>query len=170
METLERLEWSVDSSALPRPQYPWDAVRRDWSTTPRTPYRPSRADYRRPGTPARRILEIPITTVPLEAPDDTQPGILRYINPAYHGDVFRAALARVPEGVEPVLIAHPYEFLSGTRSHPLIAFDASALRRNLALLADRGGASRTVSEALTAQADPPAPVSVPRPVSHAGDA
>lgn len=146
MRTLEELGWTVDSSALPRPAYPWDSLDRDWSITPRRPYRPSVSDYRVPGTPARALLEVPMTTVPLSAPGDSQPDVMRYINPAYRPAVFADAVERVEAGEDPVLICHPYELVASDSSHPLLAFDIAAFRANVEHLVARGDSFATISE------------------------
>ena len=146
MATLDELGWRVDSTAMPRPSYAWDSVTRDWSTTPQHPYRPSVSDYRVPDEPMRALVEVPITMVPITTSQDTQPDVLRYLNPAYHPDVFAAALARVEVGAEPVMVCHPYEILPSRASHPLIAFDPAALTTNLELLVAQGDALSTISE------------------------
>lgn len=146
MAALDELGWQIDSTALPRPSYPWDALPRDWSVSPQHPYHPSRADYRVPGTPARALLEIPMTTVLLSSRDDSQPGVVRYVNPAYRPETFAEALSKVPAAVEPVLICHPYELVPSRSTHSMIAFDIGAFRSNLELLVARGDVFSTISE------------------------
>jgi hypothetical protein len=146
MAELERLGWAADSSAVPRPSYPWDSTSRDWSLTPQGPYYPSCADYRVPGFPERRILQVPMTTVPLASPTDNRPDVLRNIDPAYRPNVFRAALRHVRNDDVTVLVCHPYAVLPTTVAHPLLAFDPSAFRANLEALATRYERFWTMSE------------------------
>lgn len=73
---LEELGIEVDLSAIPGFRTLGDNPPKrsenlfDWHTTPRAPYHPSRADYRRPARdtePAQRLLEVPsfVSTAPL---------------------------------------------------------------------------------------------------------
>ena len=145
MEALERLGWRVDCSAIPRPRYDWDTVPRDWTTTPQQPFFPSIADYRVPGDPERALLEVPTSTVLLSTPTDTQPGIVRYINPAYHPKWFRNALdAAASDSL--VLICHPYELLRSKSAHPLLAFSSEAFFLNMETLVERVTRFGTISE------------------------
>jgi hypothetical protein len=114
----------------------------DWTGSPHTPYRPSIADYRLPGSPSHDLLEIPISCAEVSAPQDTQ-RVVRYLNPAYHPRMFRQGLKGWMGGHEHlVTITHPYELLAGP-SHDLLAFAAGAFEINVmtieALAASRGG-------------------------------
>src|SRR5688572_8899209 len=77
MAALDALGIAFDSSALPGRVRRDGGWRLDWAGTPAHPYHPSVADYRRPGEPHRRIIEIPFTTVPIRAPYDAAP-LARY--------------------------------------------------------------------------------------------
>lgn len=144
--TLDALGWRVDSTAMPRPSYLWDTLPRDWSRTPLYPFRPSVADFRVPGEPSRGLVEVPLTMVCIPATGDTQPDVRRYLNPAYRTDVFANAIDKVPAGIEPVMICHPYEVLPARTGHPLIAFDVAAFRANLELIVARASTLSTISE------------------------
>lgn len=146
MAEMERLEWLVDSSAIPRPRYGWAPADVDWSTTPQHPYRPSRADYRVPGAPDRALLELPITTVELPVDTDTQRDVRRYINPSYHTPIFERALDQVEADDDTVLVCHPYEVCPSDATHPLISFDTNVFRHNIELVLQRFGAVSTLSE------------------------
>lgn len=74
IQTLADLGITVDLSAVPGFRTLLRSAKRenlfDWRTTPQTPYRPSRADYRRPAQgqeQASRLLEVPgfVSTSPL---------------------------------------------------------------------------------------------------------
>jgi hypothetical protein len=116
---------------------------------PNVPYNPSIEDHRVAGTDTRAILEVPITVVPLRLDRDTQPDVLRYLNPAYHHALFRRAVAAVPQDALIVTVTHPYETLSRAGSsdpHPLLAFDAGVLRENLDFLSVFGRRFVTIRE------------------------
>lgn len=151
MHMAASLGVSCDCTALPRPVYTWEKSLRDWSTTPFTTYRPSLADYRVPGQPDCGITELPITTAPIAAPYDTEPGVLRYINPAYHEDIFRRA---IDSNSLPVIntLAHPYEFLPNNRNHGMLSFDHTVFQNNLSYLKDCGYQFMTMNDVL-AQAE-----------------
>lgn len=133
-EMLENLQFSHDSSAIPRPNYKWEQTKKDWSNTPQNPYCPSKQDYRIPGNPHFNFIEVPITTVPLQGDNDTINGVLRYINPAYRTDKFNLAIQRANGNKPVVLICHPYEIINKENSHDFLAFDPSVLCENLSRL------------------------------------
>ncbi len=137
IEMLESLAFEIDSSAIPRPCYPWCTPGVNWENTGQYPYYPSIGDYRIAAEPARRILEVPISTVSLPLDTDTQPGVIRYINPAYKPEIFRAAVGRYRLS-DIVLIMHPYELIAATSGSGVIAFDFEAFRENLFFLATNG--------------------------------
>jgi hypothetical protein len=130
MAFLAQNGFRVDSSAIPRPQYPWEETKKDWTTTPHEPYFPACADYRVPGTPDWPILEVPMSVMLVKA-DYDRADILRYVNLAFHPRTLRQPLESwLSEHDHLVTITHPYELLGGAR-HGLIAFDVAALEENL---------------------------------------
>ncbi len=143
---LENLGFELDSSAIPRPKYSWDRAVHDWAITTQEPYYPSLADYRIAGEPARKILEIPISTVRLPLAGDTEPGVMRYINPAYHSELFRLAMSACANEIT-VLIAHPYECVESQRNaHRSLSFSIRTLEQNLFWLSESGFEFKTISE------------------------
>lgn len=139
MRVLSEHGFIVDSSAVPRPVYPWDTAK-DWSITPRAPYRPSVADYRVPGSPALPILEMPMSVAPVPAPYDTSV-VLRYLNPAYHPDILKPVLDTwFPSHRQAVLVTHPHELFPRDTAHPMIASSAAAFETNVAALASAAAA------------------------------
>jgi hypothetical protein len=134
MRLLADLCFFIDSSAMPRPKYPWEETNRDWTLTPVTPYFPSEKDYRVPGEPNLPILEIPMSMVPVKTPYDIE-HVLRYINLAYHPDLLREPLEYwLREHSHLITITHPYELFFREESHCLLAFDLKAFERNLEIL------------------------------------
>lgn len=100
--------------------------------TPRHAYYPSVADYRVPGDPQRRILELPMSVLPIAAPYDTET-VLRYVNPAYRPEIFEKAIADADlETI--VTVTHPQEVSPVDEPHGLLSADPLGLRRNLQFL------------------------------------
>ena len=140
MRTLAAAGFDLDSTAMPRPAYPWSRRGVDWSISPQTPYRPSVADYRIPGHPSLPIVEVPISCTLVRAPGDNQE-VIRYVNPAYHPQLFSASLGQWLAGrQELVTITHPYE-LCGGRAHDLLSFRARAFEENVEAI-ERGAGTR----------------------------
>jgi hypothetical protein len=142
---MEQLNLRVDSSAIPGRRRDDDSRRFDWSATPNHPYHPSIADFRVPGSPARRLWQAPMTTAPIRAPRESC-SVMRYLNLSYRPEVFAAALTDWSPEDTLITILHPDELLPRNEQHPLYAFDATALTRNLQTLAELGAASLTISE------------------------
>lgn len=127
---IDEMAIPVDSSAIPRPVYSWETSAKNWIGAPATPFFPSVKDYRVPGTPERKYLELPITTAVIKAPYDKET-VVRYLNPAYCPDLLYPAIKSCCENrEEAVLIAHPYEFKTGTKN-AMFPNGASALRENI---------------------------------------
>ncbi len=138
MAAVERLGMRVDSTAIPGRKRDDHSRVFDWSVTPNAPYFPARCDYRIPGTPTLEILEVPMTTVPLQAPYDSAP-LPRYVNPAYRHMAFKTMVDRyltADVNVDTVLVTilHPDEVVPRAEEHPLYGFSLDDLRRNLAYL------------------------------------
>lgn len=148
IEALEKLGFCIDSSAIPRPVYPWEERLKDWSTTPKAPYYPGCNDYRVPDSHgvARSILELPMSVARIPAPADTVE-MVRYINPAYSYKVFDGALQQL-EGMDAsVFIMHPYEILLNIDSHPLFCEEGgSCFESNLQLCVEKYGSSMTMDQ------------------------
>ena len=63
MSALNEFGIQCDSTAMPG-RVRRDAERQlDWGTTPQQPYHPSTADYRQPGAPELRLLEVPMSMI-----------------------------------------------------------------------------------------------------------
>lgn len=155
LDALDAHGFRVDSSAIPRPRYPWDTVWRDWEGCPQEPFRPGRADYRAPGPDPRRIVELPISTVPLPCPGDTRPDVMRYVNPAYRHEAFVRCWNGAGDRGSLTLVMHPYEILASSGSHALIAFDPKEFRQNLEFIAARAGGFFRASDAAPTRSAPP---------------
>jgi hypothetical protein len=133
----------VDSSAIPRPVYPWDRGLKDWSSSPRAAYFPSVADYRIPGSPSLPILELPMSVGPVRAPyDDGE--VVRYLNPAYRPEALSPLLSGwFDASDDAVLVTHAHELFPRQSGHSLIASSADAFEENVVAL-ERGATASGV--------------------------
>ncbi len=135
MSLLSDLGCRADSSGIPRPKYPWANQFTDWSQAPKTPYHPGRDNYQQEGE-GLEILEIPMTITHVPASYDNGQIIYRYINPAYHHQLFVDAV----DGIQGdcVTIMHPAEICpSWDYAHELISYNAGVLRANIRHIYDR---------------------------------
>jgi hypothetical protein len=137
MRLLDELGIVADCSAVPGRAKSDPGWHVDWRDAPTHPYHPSCADYRRPGSPARRLLEVPMNVVPIRAPYDPAP-LLRYVNPCFHPQLLwqdlRTTLATAPYLV---CLLHPDELAPGVRDgHPMVAYSPQVFADNLARLVD----------------------------------
>lgn len=149
MTMLADLGFAVDSSAIPRPRYDWEKTVKDWTTTPEVPYFPGKNDYRVPGSPALPILEVPLSVIRVQAPYDTGP-VQRYLNPAYHPDLWRQPLAHwLSQNDHLVTITHPYELLPRSERHDLLSFQTAAFRQNLTYLREIASSKRKLPHFIT---------------------
>lgn len=143
MTELDSLGFVIDSSAMPRPKYGWDTLSRDWSRCPIQPYHPNVSDYQSQGQ--LNIIEFPMTTVPISLKSDTEPGVLRYINPLYKHEYFVSAVnSSLTENI--VLISHPYELSKGNPEHPLLSFSLHEFKRNMEWMVKEGFTFQNLSK------------------------
>lgn len=136
LRLVESLGIAYDSTAIPgrddSPAHP-----RNWAGAPNQPYYPDPADIRARG-PRRPLLEMPMTTWPVQAPYDRAPR-LRYMNPAVHPPLFASALRRwlnelaIARGDTWawVFILHPDEAAPQHAPNALYAHEAAAVIENL---------------------------------------
>lgn len=131
MKAVDDLGFLIDSSAIPRPRYRWSPHACDWSDTPGHPYQPSVRDYRVAGEPHLEMWEVPMTTVALPLPTDTEPGVVRYIEVGYDSDLFKRAMDAVVATRSAVMIFHPYKLMKARSVGGSLSFDSDTLRANL---------------------------------------
>jgi hypothetical protein len=145
MRTLAELGLKVDSTAIPGRVRNDESRSFDWGPTPNKPYYPSAGDYRVPATDdSLKILEVPMTTMPIKASYDRD-FLIRYINPAYHHENFKAGLDRSFDSLFPpgesesfvTLILHSDEVSAQGRAHPLYSFSLETVRKNIAYLLEK---------------------------------
>jgi len=143
LRVLSDHDFVVDSSAIPRPVYPWDRGAKDWSSTAPAPYHPSLADYRVPGAPSLPILELPISVAPVRAPYD-EGTVIRYLNPAYRPAALQPVLRSWFDSHDlAVLVTHPHELFPRSVEHALIASSTDAFEENVVSLEESAAAAGT---------------------------
>lgn len=145
MSALCELGLKVDSTAIPGRRRADSARIFDWSSTPNEPYYPSATDYRVPGKQDQRlrILEVPLTTMPVRAGYDVAP-LKRYINLTYHHALFKAGfdahlkdeMRASKESLYVTTILHPEEVYASPDPHPLYSYSLAETRRNLNYMLD----------------------------------
>jgi hypothetical protein len=142
--TLEAEGFRQDANCLSGRKETRKAITFDWSTSPDGPYRMSERDYRTPGEPARRLLELPYAMKTMKTSIDRQP-VRRYVNLAFKEDLIRDGLEELDDRQPCILIVHPFEILPHDRGHHLTAFDMEAALRNLDAILDHfeSGGART---------------------------
>lgn len=138
MEAFDRLGLAYDSTAMAGRRRVDGERLIDWEPTPHCAFHPSCADHRIPGKPARRVVELPMSMLRVQADYDAQP-FLRYLDLSFHPRALEPGLeALVAEADYIVTITHPSAFLSdlAPREHGLVSFDIAALEANFNALLD----------------------------------
>jgi hypothetical protein len=145
MKVLNDLGFKIDSSAIPRPIYNWELTTKDWTITPPFPYYPSLKDYRVSEINNLQIIEFPISTAFVKSKNDTEK-IMRYINTAYYSNQFKNIIEN--NFVHEILctIMHPYEIISNTAGHDLLAFSEFEFKKNIEYLANLNVEFKTISD------------------------
>ena len=113
----------------------------DWGPTRQRPYRPSQSDYRVPGEPSWKVLEVPMTMTPVRADYDQSP-LSRYVDLSFHPRALRDGLQEVAASHDYVVATmHPSTIVPPRdgRTHGLLSFSFDAFRENLACLVDACG-------------------------------
>jgi hypothetical protein len=139
---LEKLGVRSDSTAIPgrvgRQGNPMD-----WTGAPNQPYHPHPRDVRVPG-PSRPLLELPISTWPVQGPDEAEPR-LRCMNPAVRGPIFQKSLEdwchRLADWHEDlsvwVLMIHPDEMADASADSRFYARQLTTVAENLRSMIER---------------------------------
>lgn len=138
MATLDDLGVPRDATAMPGRVRIDDERTVDWGPTPAEPYRPSIADHRVAGEPARQLVEIPMTMVAVRADYDAEP-YLRYIDLSFHPRALGPGLeSSIPTMPHLVTMTHPSGVLDDLVSggHGLVALTISAVAANVATIVE----------------------------------
>jgi hypothetical protein len=141
LNLVERLGFTVDSSAIPGRDDSASGHPRNWSETPNQPYYPAQEDVRKMGA-LRLLLEVPMNSWYFKASYDTAPK-LRYMNPSIHSDLWRQALDGWDENLVKNnlliwnLILHPVEAMPHDKPDLLYANSLDVMRDNLAHFVER---------------------------------
>ena len=130
MKLMNRLSIKIDSTALPQRQRDDQEKSFDWSSTKNSLYHPSKRDYRQGGTSHYALLEVPMTTIKMQASYDAE-AYYRYINLSFKSDVlFQSMAPFIRDNDALVTITHPFEILK-KGVHPLISYDIDTLKENI---------------------------------------
>ncbi|MBS3912918.1 MAG: hypothetical protein KG003_00310 [Bacteroidetes bacterium] len=148
MKTAAEIGIVADSSAFPRPVYEWDNPYRNWSLTGQEIYYPSKNNYQIQEEDHYKMFEIPLSTVTIESPGDTEQDVMRYINLTYHSNVFQEAVKK-HRGDFINLVCHPYEFLESDKPHALMSFHAATTVENLLWLQREGFEFATIGDLIS---------------------
>jgi hypothetical protein len=138
MGLLDEFGIDVDCSAIPGRQKFDGGWQLDWLDTPQSAYRPSLADYRRPGRPDLRILELPLSVLAIKAPYDEAP-LFRYINPAMRPPLLFPQLEQrmlTAQYLHCVVHADELRPPAQGHGHPLIAYSPATCLENLCRMVD----------------------------------
>jgi len=133
MAILEGLGIEVDSSAMPSRQKHDNHYDFDWSETPRAAYRPARNDYRVPGEPAHKLVEIPMSMAEVKADYDDRP-YPRYVDLSFHPHTLQPGLDALLENASYLITdTHPSTVLPeiASETHGLLSFSLDAFKENL---------------------------------------
>lgn len=135
MKFLDDNGFIIDSSAIPRPTYPWEENKKNWTITKSEFYHPSIEDYRITSNDPKKnlkILEVPITTIKISAPYD-EGEVIRYCNLAFYNKFLLNPLdSWIKENNFLVTITHPYELSKEDRdNHSLISFNMDEFKKNI---------------------------------------
>jgi hypothetical protein len=140
MRLLDELGIEADCSAVPGRTKSDPGWQVDWRGTPAHPYHPSCADYRRPGAPSRRLLEVPMNVVPIRAAYDPAP-LLRYVNPCFRPELLWQHLGdELTRAPALVCLLHPDELVPGDDGHPMVAYSPRVFADNLVRIVDHARA------------------------------
>ncbi len=124
---LDDLGLRCDSSAMPG-RVRTDGERTiDWTGTPNLPYHPSRTDYRKTGNPSLKILEVPMSMVPVQASYDKEP-YSRYVDLTFFHEALKPGLQNFLKTADLlVTISHPSTVLPhvAMKPHGLLSFNAT---------------------------------------------
>jgi hypothetical protein len=135
-DTVEQLGFRCDSTAIPGRRGN-NGHPTNWESAPNQPYFPASEDLSRSG-PGRSMVELPMNTWHLKAPDDEAPKT-RYMNPAVHSHLFANALKNWENACKVlpgdlyvwVMIFHPDEVLATQGPDALYARSIPELCNNL---------------------------------------
>ncbi len=138
MQSLEEAGILCDSTAMPGRVRVDESRSLDWGSSPCFPYHPAESDYRVPGVPARKLLEVPMSMVLTSADYDAVP-IARYLDLSFHPRTLSQGLpALIEEATVIVTVTHPSTILSeiATEPHGLLSFSPASFEENLEMLMD----------------------------------
>jgi hypothetical protein len=130
---LRQLGIKIDSTALPG-RFRQDEGRTiDWLNTPSKPYFPSEKDYRVPGHPEIKLLEVPFSMIDVFADYDKKP-LKRYTDLSFWHHAVKDGIEKaVQENMILNTIIHPSTVIPGilSKPHGLLSFSIDEVKKNL---------------------------------------
>lgn len=133
MKAINDCNIKIDSTALPGRKRDDVDKKFDWLTSTNKNYFPSVNDYRVQGTKNYNVLEVPMTTIPMQATYDLKE-IKRYFNLGFRTEVlFQNFPSFIQTNDSLVTISHPFELLPN-KEHGLIAYDLGVFKENLKIM------------------------------------
>ncbi|MCX7920746.1 MAG: hypothetical protein N3B21_01795 [Clostridia bacterium] len=133
MKAMDEHGIRIDSTALPGRFREDEEKFLDWSVTTNDLYNPSVMDYRVEGNAHYKLLEVPMTTIPMKASYDTEQ-YRRYVNLAFRTEVlFQNLKEYIEKNSFLVTITHPFEILD-KGNHGLIGYNIDIFEQNVDLL------------------------------------
>lgn len=137
MEAYDRLGLAFDSTAMPGRRRIDGERMLDWEPTPRDAYRPSVADYRLPGTPARSVIEIPFSMLKVKAAYDPEP-FWRYLDLSFRTEAMQGGIDDLAASAPYIVsVTHPSGIINDfapAGGHGLVSFNENSITHNLTLL------------------------------------
>ncbi len=133
VKALDQMGFKVDSSAIAGRSRSDAHCHYDWSRCGNAPYHPSLEDYQQEKALNYRILEVPITSVPLSISRDGA-GKSVVVHPCFRPELFEKVIVRNKKSLEElgfcVLFFHPDELMEGYSDNALLSGFGN-FRRNL---------------------------------------
>jgi hypothetical protein len=126
--------FTIDSTCIARPRYPWIPRITDWSSRNNDCYYPSQTNYLDQDDLQTSLREVPISTFEFTKPTDTIKSVKRYFNISDKHSQFKKMVE--DSGLSKIVsVSHPYEFFSSLDSSEK-SFKIENLLLNLKLLKD----------------------------------
>jgi len=133
LHSLENHGLKIDSSAIPKRKRTSN-IKFDWSITSSEPYFPSKNDYRisnKNMDQCRKILEVPLSTIPIKASYDKKP-LLRYLDLTFNPSLLSNKIQDIIQNNNLIVtIIHPAQLLSTIHKTDLYANNIVDFETNL---------------------------------------
>jgi hypothetical protein len=133
LSTIEKLGILYDSTSMPGRKRDDNERLFNWECAMQSPYYPSRDDYRLPEEGRKKLLEIPLSMLPIKTTYDKE-AYLRYVDLTFHYSLIYPALG-ILLSHQPYLVtvSHPGVLLYGSdqKKHGLLNFSIENFKKNI---------------------------------------